>query len=127
MHTHQLLLQLVKAKDRAGSSQERAKLLDVAKMSSMGEWSSGYYSDVAAVKVPKDRKPCLMPDTTKKCLISMFTKKGDDLKVDVQIFLVGHGVRDDHRLIMAAIFLRKSSSLCLISLEPAMELDSLLQ
>ena len=39
LNSHQLLLQLVKAmvkvKDRAGSSQKRAKILDVAKMSSI--------------------------------------------------------------------------------------------
>ena len=51
-------------------------------------------------------------------------QEGRRFKVDVQIFLVGHGVRDDRRL-MAAIFLRESRSLYLTSLEPAMELDSL--
>ena len=51
-------------------------------------------------------------------------QEGRRFKVDVQIFLVGHGVRDDHRLV-AAIFLRESSSLCLTFLELAMELDSL--
>ena len=51
-------------------------------------------------------------------------QEGRRFKVDVQVFLVGHGLRDDHRL-MAAIFLRESSSLCLISLESAMELSSL--
>ena len=40
VHSPQLLLPLVKAKDQAGSSQEWAMSLDVAKKSSMGEWSS---------------------------------------------------------------------------------------
>ena len=45
-------------------------------------------------------------------------------KVDAKIYLVGHGVRDDRGLV-AALNLRESRSLCLTSLEPAMELDSL--
>ena len=39
---------------------------------------------------------------------------------------MGHGVQHDRRLV-AAISLREGSSLCLTSLEPAMELDSLWQ
>ena len=45
-------------------------------------------------------------------------------KVDAKICLVGYGVRDDRGLV-AALNLRESKSLCLTSLEPAMELDSL--
>ena len=45
-------------------------------------------------------------------------------KVDANIYLVGHGVRDDRGLV-AALNLRESRSLCLTSLELAMELDSL--
>ena len=88
MHTHQLLLQLVKAKDRAGSSQERANILDVAKMSSMGEWSSAILQPCGGCEVPKDRKPCLTSVITKKSLTLMFTKKGDDLRgyVDNGVF-----------------------------------------
>ena len=45
-------------------------------------------------------------------------------QVDAKIYFVGHGVRDDRGLV-AALNLRESRSLCLTSLEPAMELDSL--
>jgi hypothetical protein len=51
-------------------------------------------------------------------------QEGRLFKVDAQIYLVGHGVRDERRLV-AAVSLRGSSSLCLTSLEPAMELDTL--
>ena len=47
-------------------------------------------------------------------------------KVDAWFYLVGHGVQHERGLV-AAISLREGSSLCLTSLEPAMELNSLWQ
>ena len=81
MHSPQLLLPLVKAKDQAGSNQEQATILDIAKKSSMGKWSSVMLcSHVATVKVPKDRNPCLTSVATEKKPASRFTKKGDNLR-----------------------------------------------
>ena len=79
---------------------------------------------MAAVNDPEDRRPCLTPAATEKNSASMFTKKSDYLRSTQKIYLVGHGVRDDRGLV-AALNLRESRSLCLTSLEPAMELDSL--
>ena len=79
MHSPQLLLSLVKAKDQAGSSQERVTILDVTKRV---QWVNGVQrccSHVATVKVPKDRNPCLTSVATEKKPASRFTKKGDDL------------------------------------------------
>jgi hypothetical protein len=50
-------------------------------------------------------------------------QEGRRFKVDTQIHLEDHGVREESRLV-AAISLRESSSLCLTSLELAMELNS---
>ena len=47
-------------------------------------------------------------------------------KVDARFYLVGHGVQHERRLV-AAISHREGSSLCLTSLEPTMELNSLWQ
>ena len=79
MHSDQLLPQLVKAKDQA---QYGAKILGVAKICSSGRWTSAilYYSHVAAVKDPEDRRPCLTPAATEKNSASMFTKKSDYLR-----------------------------------------------
>ena len=79
---------------------------------------------MAAVKNPEDRKPCLTPAATEKNLTLMFTKKSDYLRSTQKFNLVGHGVRDD-RGVVAALNLRESRLLCLTSLEPVMELDSL--
>ena len=79
---------------------------------------------MAAVKDPEDRRPCLTPAATEKNSASTLTKKSDYLRSTQKFDLVGHGVRDDRGLV-AALNLRESRSLCLTSLEPAMELDSL--
>ena len=81
MHSPQLLLLLVKAKDQAGSSQERVTILDVAKRV---QWVNGVQrccSHVATVKVPKDRNPCLTSAATEKKPALRYTKKGDDLRL----------------------------------------------
>ena len=47
-------------------------------------------------------------------------------KVDARFYLVSHGVQHERRLV-GATSLREGSSLCLTSLEPAMELNSVWQ
>ena len=76
------------------------------------------------MKVPKDRNPCLTSVATEKKPASRFNKKCDDLRSTHGFYLVGYGVQHERRLV-AAFSLREGSSLCLTSLEPAMELDSL--
>ena len=48
------------------------------------QWENGiqrYYSHVATVKVPKDRKQCLMPVITKRNPASMFTNNDNNLRL----------------------------------------------
>ena len=44
--------------------------------------------------------------------------------VDARFYLAGHGVEHNCRLV-ATVVLREGTSLCLTSMEPVMELDSL--
>ena len=81
MYSPRLLLPLAKGKDQAGSSQELAKILDVAKKSQWAKRIQGFRSDVATVKDPKDRKLSLTSVATEKKPTARFAKKGDNLRL----------------------------------------------
>ena len=115
---------LVKAKDRAGSSQERAKILDTTKMCSMEEWSSAILQRCGSCESFKRQK-------------NMFDACYHQKESNIDVHQERQQLRSTYKFFgeswspgrpqTRTCLLRESSLLCLISLESAMELDSLQQ
>ena len=78
------------------------------------------------MKVPQDRNLCLMFVAFEKKSLSSFTKKGEALK-PLHGFTLGVNGVQPNRGIVTTVVLHESTQPCLTSLEPAVELNSLLR